>query len=275
MSAVPEPCPPNADANRIRRDIERLSQEQNKALEIAMYAVMSPTEQNQYDQRHKQIVDLLWQLAALDARDLAKLSTKMVELSLQEAQCDPPLRETIPNERRPISSPLLWPSTDVQRIARPSFEDDETMTSEVRKAVGAAVHLNRQQGGGTFRARMNQWFFTFGRRTMGPVTLAAERNAIRQRIGSLIEHLSRSTARAAEFVADRISATKVYRCRDCNREVGFRSRPRTLMECYILPLLLMQPVRCAACFRRDYRLILTTVHERSRGDDDHIPGSAA
>src|SRR5579859_7272535 len=37
---------------------------------------------------------------------------------------------------------------------------------------------------------------------------------------------------------------KPYRCRDCGREFGVRSRPRTLTERYLLPLLLMQPVRC-------------------------------
>ena len=51
-------------------------------------------------------------------------------------------------------------------------------------------------------------------------------------------------------------------CRDCGSEVGFRSRRRTLAERYILPLFLLQPVRCGECFRRDYRLIFTRVRER-------------
>ena len=38
---------------------------------------------------------------------------------------------------------------------------------------------------------------------------------------------------------------RAYRCRDYGSEVGFRSRPRTLTERYILPLLLVQAVRCA------------------------------
>lgn len=54
-----------------------------------------------------------------------------------------------------------------------------------------------------------------------------------------------------------------YRCRDCASEVGFRSRRRTFTERYVLPLFLMQPVRCGECFRRDYRFIFTPVHERS------------
>lgn len=51
-------------------------------------------------------------------------------------------------------------------------------------------------------------------------------------------------------------------CRECGSEMGFRSRRRTLMERYLLPLFLLQPVRCGECFRRDYRLIFTRVRER-------------
>jgi hypothetical protein len=51
-------------------------------------------------------------------------------------------------------------------------------------------------------------------------------------------------------------------CHDCGSEVGFRSRRRTLTERYLLPLFLLQPVRCGECFRRDYRLIFTRVRER-------------
>lgn len=56
--------------------------------------------------------------------------------------------------------------------------------------------------------------------------------------------------------------TRPYFCYDCGSEVGFRSRRRTLTERYILPLFLLQPVRCAECFRRDYRLIFTQVRDR-------------
>ncbi|HZQ96881.1 MAG TPA: hypothetical protein VFA67_17845 [Candidatus Sulfotelmatobacter sp.] len=57
--------------------------------------------------------------------------------------------------------------------------------------------------------------------------------------------------------------TQPYLCRDCGSDVGFRSRRRTFTERYVLPLLLLQPVRCGECFRRDYRLIFTPVRERS------------
>lgn len=56
--------------------------------------------------------------------------------------------------------------------------------------------------------------------------------------------------------------TPQYRCPDCGSQDGFRSRRRTLTERFILPLLLLQPVRCGECFRRDYRLIFTPVRER-------------
>ena len=62
-----------------------------------------------------------------------------------------------------------------------------------------------------------------------------------------------------------------YRCRDCGSETGFRSRRRTLTERLILPLLLMQPVRCGECFRRDYRLIFTPVCDRL-SDAPRMPG---
>jgi redox-sensitive bicupin YhaK (pirin superfamily) len=54
------------------------------------------------------------------------------------------------------------------------------------------------------------------------------------------------------------------------RKVGVRSRRRTLTERYILPLFLVQPVRCAACFRRDYWQIFTPVHEHPHRGDETI-----
>jgi hypothetical protein len=53
-----------------------------------------------------------------------------------------------------------------------------------------------------------------------------------------------------------------FHCDDCGSETGFRSRGRTFSERYLLPILLLRPVRCAECFRRDYRLIFTPVKER-------------
>ena len=65
-----------------------------------------------------------------------------------------------------------------------------------------------------------------------------------------------------------------FHCRDCGSAVGFRSRRRTLSERYILPLFLLQPVRCGECFRRDYRLIFTQVRDRL-SDAGTIPPSSS
>ncbi len=56
--------------------------------------------------------------------------------------------------------------------------------------------------------------------------------------------------------------SRSYQCRDCGSDVGFRSRRRTFIERFLLPLLFLRPVRCGECFRRDYRLIFTRVEDR-------------
>jgi len=53
-----------------------------------------------------------------------------------------------------------------------------------------------------------------------------------------------------------------FHCHDCGSDTGFRSRRRTFSERYLLPIFLLQPVRCAECFRRDYRLVFVPVKER-------------
>ena len=54
------------------------------------------------------------------------------------------------------------------------------------------------------------------------------------------------------------ATVSAYRCRDCGSDSGFRSRRRTLTERFILPLMLLQPVRCGECFRRDYWWVFTS-----------------
>jgi hypothetical protein len=61
MSAKPLP-----DAEQIRQELERLAEEQNKALEMAIYVGMNRSEQKQYDERHEKIVTLLRRLTTLD-----------------------------------------------------------------------------------------------------------------------------------------------------------------------------------------------------------------
>ncbi len=69
--------------------------------------------------------------------------------------------------------------------------------------------------------------------------------------------------------------TRPYSCRDCGSEVGFRSRRRSLAERFILPLFLLKPVRCAECFRRDYRLLFTPVRERVAPTPKMTPGKVS
>lgn len=63
-----------------------------------------------------------------------------------------------------------------------------------------------------------------------------------------------------------------YHCPDCNSEIGFRSRRRSLTERYLLPVLFLRPVRCGECFRRDYRLIFTPVRQRLSDTPKMMPG---
>lgn len=311
MSAIPEPCLYKPDAQRIRREIERLSQEQNKTLQMAMYVVMSPVEQNQYSLRHQQIVDLLRQLNALDPGKVSKLSARMVELSLQKAQRNPALTGMAQSEVGGLSSPAVCSSADLQRLGQPAVENaKQSATRPGQARVGSAPPVNAQQayrtprrlsanfavlylhgmvilrklanhwsGSAAVRKLSPYWNSVKNSRTLSqfrariaPLSGAAERSVVRQSVRSSVGHLSTRTARAAQFVADRISASHVYRCRDCGRQRGFRSHPRTFVECYILPLLLMQPVRCAACFRRDYWLIITRVRKSPDSADQPCTG---
>jgi hypothetical protein len=57
-----------------------------------------------------------------------------------------------------------------------------------------------------------------------------------------------------------------FQCRDCGSPVGYRSRRRSFLERFLLPVLLLRPVRCGACFRRSYRLIFVPVRERRDSD---------
>jgi len=53
-----------------------------------------------------------------------------------------------------------------------------------------------------------------------------------------------------------------YRCRECGAREAFRSRPRGFFERHVLPLLLLQTVRCERCLRRSYVLRTIPVPER-------------
>ena len=82
--------------------------------------------------------------------EFSRLSAKMVELSLQEAQRDLTLRGPVPNKLSAVSSPLLWPSNDVQRIAQqPAESVGRPKTVAPKATVAAATPLNPPQTHGT------------------------------------------------------------------------------------------------------------------------------
>ena len=53
-----------------------------------------------------------------------------------------------------------------------------------------------------------------------------------------------------------------FHCRDCGRLEAHLSRKRGVFENAILPLLLLRPVRCADCYRRQYVTIFCELPRR-------------
>jgi len=50
-----------------------------------------------------------------------------------------------------------------------------------------------------------------------------------------------------------------FRCWHCGSIDGYASRARTSFEKYLLPTILLRPVRCGQCFRRSYRPLCVSV----------------
>lgn len=63
--------------------------------------------------------------------------------------------------------------------------------------------------------------------------------------------------------------TKQFQCEDCGSQQGYRSRPRSFTEKYIMPAFGLRPVRCADCFRRSYEWVFVQVRERHEPDVTH------
>jgi len=53
-----------------------------------------------------------------------------------------------------------------------------------------------------------------------------------------------------------------YQCPDCGGTEAYRSRRRTFLEKYVYPFLLLQPVRCASCYRRTNVSVFTPARPR-------------
>jgi hypothetical protein len=60
-----------------------------------------------------------------------------------------------------------------------------------------------------------------------------------------------------------------FQCRDCGSVEVYRSRPRNVIEKYILPVLGLRRVRCADCFRRSYRPFFVILRERPEAEVTH------
>jgi hypothetical protein len=53
-----------------------------------------------------------------------------------------------------------------------------------------------------------------------------------------------------------------FQCCDCCHNNAHPSRRRTVFERVLLPLVLLRPVRCGHCLRRQYVTVLCRVQER-------------
>jgi len=65
-----------------------------------------------------------------------------------------------------------------------------------------------------------------------------------------------------------------YQCPDCGGSDAYRSRNRTFVEKYILPVLLLQPARCASCFRRTSVSMFMSLRDRDNKPDVNRPAAA-
>ncbi len=57
-----------------------------------------------------------------------------------------------------------------------------------------------------------------------------------------------------------------FYCRGCGFQEAYRSRPRGFFEKHVLPLLLLQTVRCERCYHRGYALRTVPVLERVQAE---------
>src|SRR5579864_148385 len=123
--------------------------------------------------------------------EFSKLSAQLVELSLQEAQRDPTLRGAVPNKLSEVSSPLLWPSPDVQRIAQPPTENTGGPGTAARKAaVAATTPLSPPQAHGTPRElRLPHFAVLYSRATVNLRGMTSYSNEVPRILGSWLAGL--------------------------------------------------------------------------------------
>jgi hypothetical protein len=66
-----------------------------------------------------------------------------------------------------------------------------------------------------------------------------------------------------------------FHCRECGLQEAYRSRPRGFFERRVLPLLLLQAVRCERCYHRRYALRTIPTLERLQPERKQSQGQAA
>jgi len=68
-----------------------------------------------------------------------------------------------------------------------------------------------------------------------------------------------------------------FHCRHCGGREGFASRPRNLLERYLLPALRLRPARCGDCYDRSWRpigVVLLPRQSPMRFDPEEMAASA-
>jgi hypothetical protein len=66
-----------------------------------------------------------------------------------------------------------------------------------------------------------------------------------------------------------------FHCRGCGFQEAVRSRPRGFFERHVLPLLLLQVVRCERCYHRSYVWSSIPALERVPADRKHSQSEVA
>jgi hypothetical protein len=62
---------------------------------------------------------------------------------------------------------------------------------------------------------------------------------------------------------------RLFECRDCGGFNGYRSRPKTFAEKFLLPLLFLRLVRCGDCLRQSVQTIFVQVRQRRASKSVH------
>ena len=68
--------------------------------------------------------------------------------------------------------------------------------------------------------------------------------------------------------------SRQFICSDCGGSEAYRSRRRTFLEKFILPVFLLQPARCANCFLRTRVLMFKLLRDRAQKPDVKHPAAA-